>query len=123
MTISLARFHLGTMADAAMYFIRHDEAQLHSTWGALGQIGLKSPRHYLSCLLEQEIACTGPEWGPKKGLPFSSAHADRAEHTSWSATKDLLDCISTARRQNQSSLWPELGLGDVLGCSHGGNDP
>ena len=59
----------------------------------------------------------------KKGLPFSSAHADRAEHTSWSATKDLLDCISTARRQNQSSLWPELGLGDVLGCSHGGNDP
>ena len=39
------------MADAAMYFIRHDEAQLHSTWGALGQTGLKSPRHYLSCLL------------------------------------------------------------------------
>ena len=39
------------MADAAMYFIRHDEAQLHSTRGALGQTGLKSPRHYLSCLL------------------------------------------------------------------------
>jgi hypothetical protein len=34
MTISLAGFHLGTMADAAIYFIRHDEAQLHSTWGA-----------------------------------------------------------------------------------------
>ena len=51
MTISLAGFHLGTMADAAMYFIWHDEAQLHSTRGALGQTGLKSPRHYLSCLL------------------------------------------------------------------------
>ena len=51
LTISLAGFHLGTMADAAMYFIRHDEAQLHSTRGALGQTGLKSPRHYQSCLL------------------------------------------------------------------------
>ena len=49
LTISLAGFHLGTMADAAMYFIRHDEAQLHSTRGALGQTGLKSPRHY-SCI-------------------------------------------------------------------------
>ena len=39
------------MADAAMYFIWHDEAQLHSTRGALGQTGLKSPRHYQSCLL------------------------------------------------------------------------
>ena len=29
--------HLGTMVDAAIYFIRHDEAQLHSTKGALGQ--------------------------------------------------------------------------------------
>ena len=41
------------MADAAVYFIRHDEAQLHSTRGALGQTGLKSPRHYQSCLLIQ----------------------------------------------------------------------
>ena len=44
------------MADAAMYFIWHDEAQLHSTRGALGQIGLKSPRHYLSCLLRREVS-------------------------------------------------------------------
>ena len=42
MTISLAGFHLETMADAAIYFIRHDEAQLHSTWGALGQTSPKS---------------------------------------------------------------------------------
>jgi hypothetical protein len=35
-------FHLGTMADAAIYCIRHDEAQLHSTWGALGQTRPKS---------------------------------------------------------------------------------
>jgi hypothetical protein len=33
--------HLGTMVDAAIYFIRHDEAQLHSTKGALGQTRLK----------------------------------------------------------------------------------
>ena len=49
----------------------HSEAQLHSTRGALGQTGLKSPRHYLSCLLEQEIACTGQNGGQKKGYRFT----------------------------------------------------
>ena len=43
MTISLAGFHLGTMADAAIYFIRHDEAQLQSTWGRLAKQGQKAP--------------------------------------------------------------------------------
>ena len=43
MTISLAGFHLGTMADAAIYFIRHNEAQLHSTWGRLAKQGQKAP--------------------------------------------------------------------------------
>ena len=35
--------HLGTMADAVMYFIRHDEAQLQSTWGRLAKQGQKAP--------------------------------------------------------------------------------
>jgi hypothetical protein len=38
MTISLAGFHLGSH----VLYIRHDEAQLHSTWGALGQTRPKS---------------------------------------------------------------------------------
>ena len=41
LTISLAGFHLGTMADAVVYFIWHDEGQLQSTWGRLAKQGSK----------------------------------------------------------------------------------
>ena len=43
LTISLAGFHLGTMADAVMYFIRHGEGQLQSTWGRLAKQASKAP--------------------------------------------------------------------------------
>ena len=43
LTISLAGFHLGTMADAVMYFITHAEVQLQSTWGRLAKQGQKAP--------------------------------------------------------------------------------
>ena len=43
LTISRAGFHLGTMADAVMYFIRHNEGQLQSTWGRLAKQASKAP--------------------------------------------------------------------------------